>query len=124
MTEPRRGIPDGPPSRRGPQIPRRQIISVAGPIEARALIAWADAPWQRVRVRLVEHGMNCASNGGRNLGLRARSILSTSGKATLRERPSRPTTGAQTVAASPDRENLFRERDVLGPVPPESGDLS
>ena len=56
LTEPRLGIPERPPGRRGPQIRRRQIISATGPVEARALAAGADAPWQRVRVRPVERG--------------------------------------------------------------------
>jgi SRSO17 transposase len=56
LTEPRLGIPERPPGRRGPQIRRRQILSATGPVEARALAARADAPWQRVRVRPVERG--------------------------------------------------------------------
>jgi SRSO17 transposase len=56
LTEPRLGIPDRPPGRRWRQIRRRQIISDAGPVEARVLAAGADAPWQRVRVRPVERG--------------------------------------------------------------------
>jgi SRSO17 transposase len=56
LTEPRLGIPERPLGRRGPQIRRRQIISDAGPVEARVLAAGADAPWQRVRVRSVERG--------------------------------------------------------------------
>ena len=56
LVEPRLGIPERPPGRRGPQIRRRQIISATGPVEARVLAAGADAPWQRVRVRLVERG--------------------------------------------------------------------
>ena len=56
LTEPRLGIPERPPGRRGPQIRRRQIISATGPVEARALATGADAPWQRVRVRPVERG--------------------------------------------------------------------
>jgi SRSO17 transposase len=56
LAEPRLGIPDRPPGQRGPQIRRRQIISATGPVEARALAARTDAPWQRVRVRSVERG--------------------------------------------------------------------
>jgi SRSO17 transposase len=56
LDEPRLGIPERPPGRRGPQIRRRQIISTAGPVEARVLAAGADVPWQRVRVRPVERG--------------------------------------------------------------------
>jgi len=56
LAEPRLGIPERPPGRRGPQIRRRQIISATGPVEARVLAAGADAPWQRVRVRPVERG--------------------------------------------------------------------
>jgi SRSO17 transposase len=54
LTEPRLGIPERPPGRRGPQIRHRQILSTTGPVEARALAAGGDAPWQRVRVRPVE----------------------------------------------------------------------
>jgi SRSO17 transposase len=56
LTEPHLGIPDRPPGRRGPRIRRRQVISAAGPVEARALAARPDAPWQRVRVRPIERG--------------------------------------------------------------------
>jgi SRSO17 transposase len=56
LAEPRLGIPDRPPGRRGPRIRRRQVISAVGPIEARALAARPDAPWQRVHVRPVERG--------------------------------------------------------------------
>jgi hypothetical protein len=50
------GIPARPPGRRGPRIRRRQVISAAGPVEARALAARPDTPWQRVHVPPVERG--------------------------------------------------------------------
>ena len=56
LVEPRLGIPDRPPGRRGPRIRRRQMINAVDPVEARALAARPDAPWRRVRVRPVERG--------------------------------------------------------------------
>jgi SRSO17 transposase len=56
LVEPRLGIPDRPPGRRGPRIRRRQVINAVDPVEARALAARPDAPRRRVRVRPVERG--------------------------------------------------------------------
>jgi SRSO17 transposase len=56
LSAPRLEIPERPPGRRGPRIRRRQVVSEAGPVQARALAGRADAPWRRVRVRPVERG--------------------------------------------------------------------
>jgi SRSO17 transposase len=56
LAEPRLGVLDRPPGRRGPRIRRRQVVSAAGPVEARGLAARPDAGWQRVHVRPVERG--------------------------------------------------------------------